>query len=305
MVVPMPNDPTPGRLNTLAAVARHPSGMFLDGGTYGEILLPNRYVPDGLEPGGEIEVFLSNDSEDRLVATTDRPLAMAGEFALLEVVATTRVGAFLDWGMPKDLLLPFGEQARPVLAGDEVLVYIQLDRVSGRLVASSKLNRFVDEIPPSNLSSCTRVALLIAERTDLGFKAIVDDRYWGLLPNSLAPTVPPIGTRCTGYISRITEEGLVDLSFELPGYGRVAEAADRLATVLAGAGNGFLAVHDKSPPELVRKVTGMSKKVFKQAAGALYRDKRIRIAEDGIYWLGTGDRRSPVVRDDDWREMSP
>ena len=279
-------DPVIGQLNTLRAATRNPSGMFLDGGELGEILLPNRYVPANFTLGEEIEVFLMNDSEDRLVATTDRPLAMVGEFASLRVVETTRIGAFLDWGMPKDLLLPFGEQTRRLMAEDEVVVYVNFDTVSGRLYASAKLNQFVGNTVPPEVAVGASVSLLIAERTEIGYKAIVDGQYWGLIHASAAAAVPfAIGERRPGFVSRITEDGLVDVTFEQPGYGKVVDAKERLAKALAAAENGFLPLHDKSPPERVRDLLGMSKKVFKQALGALYRERRVRMDDDGIHLL--------------------
>ena len=282
-------DPILGRMNVLRASSRHTSGMYLDGGEeFGEILLPQRYVPENLATGGEIEVFLMTDSEDRLVATTDRPLAMVGEFASLTVLDATRVGAFLDWGMPKDLLLPFAEQAQRVSKGDEVVVYVNLDSVSGRLYASSKLNKFVANTPPPGVIEGAAVSLMIAERTDIGYKVIVDDHYWGLIHASAAAAVPfAIGDRKNGFVSRVTEDGLVDVTFDIPGYGKVTDAARRLEAALEKAEGGFLPVHDKSPPEKIRDVVGMSKKVFKQAVGALYRARKIRLTDDGIHWLGT------------------
>ncbi|MFM1560008.1 MAG: S1 RNA-binding domain-containing protein [Roseibacillus sp.] len=274
-----------GRQNTLRVSARHKAGMLLDGGTLGDILLPRRYVPRGLEPGNEIEVFLALDSEDRPVATTERPLAMVGEFAALKVVDSTQVGAFLDWGMPKDLLLPFSNQVRRLRPGDRALVRICLDQTSGRLVATAKLGKFLADTAPATVSAGDRVSLQIAEQTDLGVKAIVDDLYWGLLPDGSTGRVPAIGERCTGYISRLRDDGLVDLGLEPPGYAKVSAAAEQLAEALAAAEDGFLPVHDKSPPERVRDLLGMSKKVFKQAIGALYKAGRIRISEDGIHLL--------------------
>jgi len=276
-------DPQLGRRTTLRAMARHGAGMLLDGGSLGEILLPNRYVPGGLAPGGEIEIFLSLDSEDRLVATTETPLAEAGEFALLKVAAVTRVGAFLDWGMPKDLLLPYAEQIRPLVVGDQELVYVRVDPVSRRLVASAKLRKHLAGTAPAAASGGMPVTFQLAEKTDLGYKAIVEGRYWGLLRVEPGGRVPPRGARCEGYISRVRDDGQVDLSLEPPGYGRVPDAADRLASALAATAGGFLPLHDKSPPEQVRALLGMSKKVFKQAAGALYKAGRARLADDGIY----------------------
>jgi predicted RNA-binding protein (virulence factor B family) len=258
--------------------------MLLDGGPLGEILLPHRYVPEGFQPGDELDVFISNDSEDRLVATTETPFAMADEFALLEVVASTRVGSFLNWGMPKDLLLPFGEQPQRVRVGQKVLVHVHLDRVSGRLVASAKLKKYLAEFAPSHLHGGTAVSLIAAERTDLGVKCIVNGEFWGLLKGEGANGVSA-GDRFDGFVARIREDGLVDVSRERPGYGRVPEAAEELAKTLAETEEGFLPLHDKSPPEKIREMLGISKKVFKQSVGALYKAGRVRIAEDGIHLL--------------------
>lgn len=265
--------------------SRHRSGLLLDAGELGRVLLPSRYVPVGLDIDGEIEVFISMDSEDRPVATTESPLVMAGEFALLTVSAVTRVGAFLDWGMPKDLLLPFAEQTRRLKAGEEELVHVDVDKVSGRLVASAKLGKFVADIAPSGWQGGKAVSLLVAEKTDLGIKVIVEDYCWGLLRCNPGDSVPSRGNRCPGYISRIREDGLVDISLSPPGYSRIPAVKEHIAGQLSSAEGGFLPVHDKSPPEQVREVFGVSKKVFKQAVGALYKEGRIRISKDGIYWL--------------------
>ena len=275
------SEPAIGRPCRLLSTTTHDAGMLLDAGELGEVLLPHRYVPADLQPGAEIDVFLSNDSEDRLVATTETPLAMADEFALLKVVASTRVGSFLDWGMPKDLLLPFGEQPQRVRVGDNVLVHVHADRVSGRLVASAKLKKFLAEFAPSHLTGGTAVSIIAAERTDIGMKCIVDDRYWGMLHGEAADGLSP-GDRIDGFIGRVREDGLVDLSRERPGYGRVPDAAEDLEKKIREAG-GFLPLHDKSPPEQVREVLGTSKKVFKQALGALYKAGRVRLDKEGVY----------------------
>ncbi len=259
--------------------------MMLDGGGLGEILLPNRYVPADLTPGGEIEIFLSLDSSDRLVATTESPLAMAGEFALLTVVAVSRIGAFLDWGLSKDLLLPYAEQIKELEVGDKELVYIRVDPVSRRLMASAKLRKHVAETAPAAASGGMPVMFQLAEKSDLGYRAVVENRYWGLLRLEQGAKVPPRGVRCEGYIARVRDDGLVDLSLDPPGYGKVPSAAEQLAAILATAPRGFLPLHDKSPPAQVRAMLGMSKKVFKQAVGALYKAGRIRIGEDGVYLL--------------------
>ena len=274
-----------GRRHTLRVVSRHGSGLMLDAGESGQVLLPKRYVPEGLDIDGEIEVFISMDSEDRPVATTESPMVMAGEFALLRVGEVTRVGVFLEWGMPKDLLLPFSEQPRRLKAGDDELVHVDVDRVSGRLVASAKLGKFVTDTAPPRWQSGKRVSLIIVDETDLGTRVIVDDCCWGLLRCSHAGRIPARGIRCSGYISRVREDGLIDISLDPPGYARIPAAKEQIAEQLSAAEGGFLPVHDKSTPEQVREVLGISKKVFKQAVGALYKEGRVRIGEDGIYWL--------------------
>lgn len=277
----MKTQPSLGTIHTLVALAYHDHGMVLDGGPLGPILLPSRYVPKDFEPGDEIEVFLSNDSEDRLVATTDRPFATAGEFALLKVAGTSKVGAFLEWGLPKDLFLPFREQLARVKPGDYELVYIYVDEQTNRLVASARLGRFVSGRAPRSVEKGMEVSLIIAERTQLGYKAIVEGRYWGLIHATGALKLPK-GHRCTGYIARIREDDLVDIALEKPGYERVTGAAEKLEQSLRAAPNGFLPVHDNSSPQEIQALAGMSKKLFKQAVGSLYRQEKIELREDGI-----------------------
>lgn len=276
------SNPLLGRRNTLRVTGFHRVGLTLDGGEMGDILLPTRYVPPGLAPGSEIEIFLSLDSEDRPVATTERPLAEVGEFAALRVVDSNRVGAFLDWGMPKDLLLPYAKQIGRLQTGDRVLVRVCVDQTSGRLMATAKLGKYLADSAPLTAKAGDRVSLQIAQETDLGYKAIVDDLYWGLLPAASSWTIPAMGERCEGYITRVRDDGLVDVGLEPPGYAKVPGAAESLLESLRAAEGGFLPVHDKSPPDQVRDLLGMSKKVFKQAVGSLYKAGRIRIAEDGI-----------------------
>jgi predicted RNA-binding protein (virulence factor B family) len=186
--------------------------------------------------------------------------------------------------MPKDLLLPFGEQPERVRVGEKVLVHVYVDRVSKRLVSSAKLRKFVSETAPAQLHGGMAVELIAAERNDLGIRCIVDGSYWGLLPGEAADGVE-LGDRMSGFIGRVREDGLVDLSLERPGYGRVPGAAEKLEAALAQAERRFLPLHDKSPPEQVRELLGVSKKVFKQALGALYKAGRVRLADDGVYLL--------------------
>lgn len=284
------HNPTLGRVCTLCVIEAHDHGMLLEGGDLGEILLPTRYVTEGLKSGDEIEVFLYTDSEDRIVATTDRPLVMAEEFASLKVVDTNNIGAFLDWGLPKHLLLPFREQRQRVREGQHVLVYVRVDHVSARLVASAKFDKFLAETAPMDVSDGSKVELIIAGQSDLGTNVIVDHNYWGLIHQSVS-NVPRRGTRCSGYVARIRDNGLADITLQPPGYKRVSGATEQLTEALAQANDGFLPIHDKSPPEEIMACLGMSKKIFKQALGTLYRERRVRITAKGIQLLDSDSNR--------------
>ena len=275
--------PELGHFNNLLILEENDLGLILDGGdNFGNILLPKRYIPDSHKVGKRIKIFLYLDSDDRPIATTESPKAVAGEFAYLKVIDSTRAGSFLDWGLPKDLMLPFGEQPKRSRVGDFVVVYIYLDEVSGRLVASAKLKKFLSEKPPSNYGPGMEVDIMAVEKTDIGVRSIVNDKYWGFLKGEIIDNSFEFGKKTKGYISRITEENFLDLSLQPPGYKKVSGAAEKLLNCLSLSEGGFLPIHDKSSPEDVRKITGMSKKVFKQAVGKLYKEKKINIQDGGI-----------------------
>ena len=223
------------------------------------------------------------DSEDRPIATTDCPYAVVGEFAFLEVVDSTRAGSFLDWGLPKDLLLPFGEQPKRLRVGQSAVVYIYVDQISGRLVASAKLKKFVSDTAPEGLRGGNQVEILLVEKTDIGIRAIVNDHYWGIIKDSEIKSLPLIGSRVQGFVSRVRSDGFVDLSLEPPGYSKIPLAVEKLYNFLDSTDEGFLPLHDKSSPDEIKSLLGMSKKVFKQSVGSLYREKKITIKDDGIY----------------------
>jgi hypothetical protein len=267
-----------GRLNRLRVVREAPYGLYLDGGSDGEILLPRKQAPEGLAMGDEIEVFLYHD-DDVLTATTTPPRALLGQFAALKVVAVTRIGAFLDWGLPKDLLVPISEQKERMQEGRSYIVYINLDD-EGRLVASAKIDKFLDKWPV-NYQEGREVELLICDRTDLGLKAIINNRHWGVLyQNELFKSVR-FGERVKGYIKTIREDGKIDLTLHQPGHEKLGDVADKILEKLAKSG-GFLPVHDKSSPETIYKIFGESKKSFKSAIGILYKKRLITIEADGI-----------------------
>lgn len=254
-------------------------GMYLES-ELGDILLPQKYVPEGKKPGDTVEVFVHRDSEDRILATTLKPAGEVGDFAALEVVDLNPHGAFLNWGLEKDLFVPKSEQHRPFMTGDRQVVMILLDRQTDRIMGTSKLNSFLKK-DPGELQPGQEVMALIYEQTPLGYKAIIDGNREGLLYASEVFEDLSIGARITVTISRIREDGKIDLKRHPEG----AEAIDRHAEVLLQVlhrQNGFLPLNDKSDPVEIRRHLKMSKKAFKKALGGLYRQRLVRIEEEGI-----------------------
>jgi uncharacterized protein len=273
-----------GKRNTFMVVRDSSPGLYLDGGQHGEILLPNRYVPRGIKAGDQIEVFVYVDSEDRLVATTETPRATVGEIATLNVIGINRqVGAFLDWGLAKDLLLPFREQTGPVRAGQEVVVRIYLDEKTQRIVASMKLDRDSPAEPPDYRAG-QPVEFLITEKTALGYKALVEGKHSGLLYHDGLSVPVTIGQQVKGFVRALRPDGKIDLALEQAGYRRVAPLALRIVQALQ-RNKGRLGVDDDSTPEAIRQAFGVSKKAFKQALGTLYKARRIRFSKPGIELL--------------------
>ncbi|MFA5326764.1 MAG: S1-like domain-containing RNA-binding protein [Prolixibacteraceae bacterium] len=272
-----------GKLNHLYVVKEVDFGIYLDGGDLGEILMPKRYVPEGTQPEDTIEAFIYLDSEDRLVATTEKPLAMVDEFALLEVVSVTQVGAFLNWGLPKDLFVPFREQRQPMEEGKKYLVFVYLDLNSKRIAASSKIENYLDNIPV-DYDENEEVDLIIVNETDLGYNAIIDNSHLGVLyKNEVFQTLNP-GDKVQGYIKKVRNDGKIDLRLDKVGYEKIASFVDRIIVELQ-KNNGFLALTDKSSPEEIYKTFKISKKNFKAAIGALYKKRFIALEENGIRLL--------------------
>jgi uncharacterized protein len=274
-----------GKRNTLSIVRASAPGLYLDGGELGEILLPGRYIPADLKPKDKLDVFVYRDSEDRLVATTETPLATVGEFAYLKVISVNRnIGAFLDWGLSKDLLLPFREQEAPVRAGDWVIVHVCLDEKTNRIVATTRLNRHLSRDTPAYRNG-QPVNLLILRRTPLGYNAIVENAHRGLLyhDNLAAPLLP--GQKVKGFVHTVRPNGKIDLRLDASGYQRVSPLRDQIVQALKDNG-GQLALDDDSSPEAIRQKFGVSKKAFKQALGKLYKERRIRFRNPGIELSG-------------------
>jgi predicted RNA-binding protein (virulence factor B family) len=269
-----------GKINTLDINRETENGVYLDGQELGEILMPQKFVTPEDKEAGYATVFVYTDSEDRLVATTETPIAMTGEFATLKVVAATKFGAFLDWGLPKDLLVPFGEQKVEMEEGRSYLVYIYLDLQTNRIVASAKLDKFLDNTPPE-YDLGDEVDLIITDETDLGYKAIVNLEHWGMLYKNQTYRPLSKGERVKGYINKVRDDEKIDLLLEKPGYEKVDAISEKILNELK-ENRGFMAVSDKSSPEMIKAMFGISKKNFKKAIGSLYRKRLIRFESDGM-----------------------
>jgi predicted RNA-binding protein (virulence factor B family) len=273
-----------GKNNILRVVRETENGVYLDGENLGEILMPQKFVTEEVKNTQEARVFIYTDSEDRLVATTEVPYAKVGEFAFLKVVATSSFGAFLDWGLPKDLLVPFREQKAKMVEGGTYLVYVYLDLQTNRIAASAKLDKFLDNTPPTYTTGC-EVDLIIAEETDMGFKAVINNEHWGMLYKNQVFRSLSMGQRTKGYISKVRDDDKIDLLLEKPGYEKVDAMSEKIVQALV-ENHGFLALSDKSSPEMVQAILGMSKKNFKKAIGGLYKQRRINFESDGIRLIG-------------------
>ncbi|MDP3913070.1 MAG: S1-like domain-containing RNA-binding protein [Bacteroidota bacterium] len=272
-----------GKINHLYVVKEVDFGIYLDGGDLGEILMPKRYVPEGTQPEDTIDAFIYLDSEDRLVATTEKPLAMVEEFALLEVVAVTPVGAFLNWGLPKDLFVPFREQRQPMEEGKKYLVYVYVDTNTKRIAASSKIENYLDNIPV-DYDVDEEVDLIIVNESDLGYNAIIDNSHFGIIfKNEVFQPLNP-GDKIQGFIKKIRTDGKIDLCLVKSGYEKISEFADRIIAELQKH-EGFLPLTDKSSPEEIYKLFKFSKKNFKAAIGTLYKKRIIALEENGIRLL--------------------
>ena len=259
-------------------------GMYLDGGEEGRILLPSRYVPQGCEVGDELNVFLYLDNEERLVATTQQPLAQVGDFACLRVAWVNQYGAFLDWGLMKDLFVPFREQRERMEVGRRYVVHVHLDDESYRIVASAKVERYlsVDEQPP--FQSGDEVDVLVWKRTDLGYKVIVDNRYAGLLFENQVFRPLRVGDKMQAYVRQVRPDSKIDLALQREGRGKVADFSEELLEYIR-RNQGRIQLTDKSPAEDIYAAFGVSKKTFKQAVGDLYKRRLIRLEADGIRLL--------------------
>lgn len=269
-----------GKVHVLEVVKHVDFGLYLDGGEAGEILLPSRYVPEDAETGSFIRVFVYLDNDERLIATTQTPLAQVGDFACLRVMDVNTTGAFLDWGLMKQLLVPYREQKNTLRIGDTPIVYVYVDEKSHRIVASAKIEKFISKEEP-DLQENDEVDLLIYKKTDLGYNAIIDNKYIGLIYENEIFKPLYIGLRTKGYVKLVRSDNKIDLSLEKPGEKITSNFEEIIKIKLANAG-GFLPYTDKSDPDAIYRFFEMSKKSFKKAIGGLYKKHEIVIEENGI-----------------------
>ena len=272
-----------GKYATLRVVKEVDFGFYLDGGPFGEILLPKKQAPEGLQPEDTIKVFIYTDSEDRLIATTIQPKATVGELAFLEVVETNEYGAFLDWGIySKHLFVPFREQRHEMLEDHSYLVYLYLDETTDRVVATTRFDKYFGAIA-DNFVENQPVSLTVARRTPMGFRVIVNKTTWGMLYQNEIFKPIRIGQNLNGFIKKVREDGKIDVMLQRRGYDNTIDANTKIILDRLRDKKGFLPLTDKSPPELIYEVFGMSKKNFKKAIGHLYKKKKINIGKGGIF----------------------
>lgn len=278
-----------GRFNRLEVVKQVDFGMYLDGGEEGEILSPARYVPEGCEVGDWLNVFLYLDNEERLIATTLTPLVQVGQFACLEVAWVNQYGAFLNWGLMKDLFVPFSEQKMKMEVGRKYIVHVHVDEESYRIVASAKVDRYLSKEKP-DYQPGQEVDILIWQKTDLGFKAIIENEFSGLLYDSEIFRTLHTGDTLTAFIKQVREDGKVDLTLQKPGMAKVEDFSETLLRYIKENG-GKSSLNDKSPTEEIYATFGVSKKTFKKAVGDLYKKRLIVLTEDGIVLAGKPGRK--------------
>ena len=269
-----------GKFNQLEVVKEVDFGLYLDGGEEGEILLPTRYVPEGCQVGDMLNVFLYLDIDERLIATTLTPLVQVGQFACLEVAWVNQFGAFLNWGLMKDLFVPFSEQKMKMQVGRKYVIHAHLDDESYRIVASAKVERYLSKDIP-DYAPGTEVDILIWQKTDLGFKAIIDNKHSGLLYENEIFCTLETAMQMRAFVKQVREDGKVDLILQKPGFEKIDDFSKTLLDYIKEHG-GRIHLNDKSPAEDIYDTFGVSKKTFKKGVGDLYKKRLISLQENGI-----------------------
>ena len=270
-----------GRMNRLRVVTDLDFGVYLDGKDQGEILMPRKYVPEGIGVDDFVDVFVYLDSEDRLIATTESPYVMAGELGYLKAVAVTKVGAFMDWGLLKDLLVPFREQRERLVEGKSYIVYVYFDTVSERLVGSTKIYKYIDD-KASNYRPGDGVDLIIGNPVDRGYNVIIDKRYVGVVyKNEIFQDINE-GQSIRGFIKLVRPDGKIDVELQKSGIGGERDVLEAIILRQLKAADGFLPLNDRTPPEEIYETYRVSKRAFKRALGGLYKKRAITLDDDGI-----------------------
>ncbi len=272
-----------GQFNTLTITRFTDHGAYVDGGEVGEILVPKAYVTKSMRPGDTLDLFVYLDQSERLVATTEQPLATVGDFAYLEVAWVNEHGAFLNWGVMKDLFVPFRQQKRTMEVGESYIVFVDIDEETGRLMATAKIDKHLYPAREHYYHRGEEVELLVWQRTELGLKVIVDNRHAGLVYNDqLFAPEPKTGDRLRGTVVNVRPDGRIDVSLQRLGKSRFRDFAKVLYEELQAESEGFLPFTDKSSSDDISARFGVSKKTFKRAVGTLYREKKIILEEGGI-----------------------
>ena len=271
-----------GEYQILTITREKPQGFYLSDDEGNEVLMPGNYIDASMKIGDQIEVFVYGDSQGMNIATTEKPLMTVGQFAYLRVVAVNDVGAFCDWGVSKQLFIPYRNQALKVKPDQSVVVLMYLDGQSGRLVRATKLNHYLRQEADEELQKGQEVDLLVYDKSDLGYRVIINQKYTGLLYENETPRPLKLGEQLKGYIKPPREDGKIDVSFFPVGHKSIEPNADKIMTMLE-ENEGFLPFTDKSNPEDIQKKFGISKKLFKKSLGALYKQKLVVLREEGIY----------------------
>jgi predicted RNA-binding protein (virulence factor B family) len=266
-------------------------GLFLDGGREGEILMPKKYVPEGTKVGDSVRCFVYLDQEERLVATTETPLAKVGDFACLECTWVNQYGAFLNWGLMKDLFCPFREQKKKMEMGESYIVYIHLDEESYRIVATAKIDKYLASAKSAGLKERQEVDLLVWQKTDLGFKVIVNNLYQGLVYRDQIFQYIHTGDRLKGFVEKVRPDGKLDIILQPTGRRQTLDFADTLLAWIKSH-DGFCPFGDKSAPDDIKRTFQVSKKVFKKAVGDLYKRHLITITDRGLQLTATAEQPS-------------
>lgn len=271
---------TIGKTNTLEVYKFVDFGAYLDGEQYGPILLPKKYMPENIEVEDTVEVFVYLDSEDRLIATTETPKAQVGEFAFLLAKDVNEYGAFMDWGLLKDLFVPFKEQKLKIEVGKHYWVYVYIDDKTERIVATAKIGRYLSQqLPPFSIDD--EVDVVIHSKTDLGYKVIVNNAYWGILyANEVFENLKTTENR-KGFVHSIRDDFKLDIRLQKSGFQKITDVQKQILDTIK-LHNGFLPLHDKSTPEEIQAMFAMSKKTFKMAIGTLYKGGYVTIENDGV-----------------------